>query len=179
MRRFVPLVALTALACHPPAQARLIESWPFDRLLKEADVVVLAKAVSSKDSGEVFKDRAWSVDFAGVDTAFQVEAVLKGEVRGGRLTLLHYRLPAGHTVINGPLLVTFPTKGVNIKSRRVKAYLPPPRYLLFLKRRGDGRYEAVSGQIDPALAVRELHEPGSARSLAEMLGDEGQVRDEP
>jgi hypothetical protein len=179
MRRFVLLVALTTLACLSPAHARLIESWPFDRLLKEADVVVLAKAVSSKDSGEVFKDRAWTVDFAGVDTAFQVEAVLKGEVRGGRLTLLHYRLPAGRTVVNGPLLVTFPTTRLLIKSSRAKTSLAPPRYLLFLKRRGDGRYEAVSGQIDPALAVRELSRPGSARSLAEMLADEGQVRDEP
>lgn len=37
--------------------------------------------------------------------------------------------------------------------------LGPPEYLLFLKRTADGRLEPVSGQIDPALSVREMHRP--------------------
>jgi hypothetical protein len=31
-----------------------------------------------------------------------------------------------------------------------------PEYLLFLKRGKDGRYEPVSGRIDPILSVREM-----------------------
>ena len=32
------------------------------------------------------------------------------------------------------------------------------KYMLFLKRRADGRYEPVSGRIDPARTVRVLYE---------------------
>ena len=38
------------------------------------------------------------------------------------------------------------------------AVLPTPEYLLFLKRLKDGRYEPVSGRIDPAPSVREVSE---------------------
>jgi hypothetical protein len=34
-----------------------------------------------------------------------------------------------------------------------------PEYLLFLKRGKDGRYEPVSGRIDPVLCVREMYWP--------------------
>jgi hypothetical protein len=31
-----------------------------------------------------------------------------------------------------------------------------PQYLAFLKKRPDGRYECVSGHLDPDLSVRQL-----------------------
>jgi hypothetical protein len=37
--------------------------------------------------------------------------------------------------------------------------LGAPEYLLFLKLRKDGRYEPVSGRVDPEFSVRELHAP--------------------
>jgi len=40
-----------------------------------------------------------------------------------------------------------------------------PEYLLFLKERKDGRYEAVSGQIDPEFFVRTLFPNGLLRWL--------------
>jgi hypothetical protein len=37
---------------------------------------------------------------------------------------------------------------VNFRTKTMKAGVPPPEYLLFLKRRGDGRYEPVSGRVE-------------------------------
>jgi hypothetical protein len=48
-------------------------------------------------------------------------------------------------------------------------------YLLFLKKRGDGRYEPVSGRIDPLLSVRELFNPYSRGNNAS--GNELKQRD--
>jgi hypothetical protein len=44
-----------------------------------------------------------------------------------------------------------------INGTTFKAGLGPPEYMLFLRLRKDGRYEPVSGEIDPALSIRELH----------------------
>ncbi len=38
-----------------------------------------------------------------------------------------------------------------------------PEYLLFLRKRKDDRYEAVSGQMDSDFFVRALFEPGLLR----------------
>ena len=159
MYRFAPLAILTVVLGLPPAHARLIESWPYERLLKEADVVVIGKAISSMDSKEAFRPKIWSVDFLGVDTTFSVEAVVKGKLDGDELTLLHYRLKPGVYVDDGPLLVSFRMKRMQVNLKTSKLHLARPSYLLFLKKRADGRFEAVSGQIDPELAVREMYRP--------------------
>ncbi len=38
-----------------------------------------------------------------------------------------------------------------------------PEYRIFLRKRKDGRYEAVSGQMDSDFFVRTLFEPGLLR----------------
>ena len=49
-------LALTATA---PAHARRVDSWPSERLLREADLVVVARPVSSSDSGMTATDNFW------------------------------------------------------------------------------------------------------------------------
>jgi hypothetical protein len=82
-----------------------------------------------------------------------------------KLTVLHYRLPDGVEVINGPLLVKFRKDAVTLKGtingKAFKAGLGRPEYMLFLRLRKDGRYEPVSGEIDPILSVRELNRADS------------------
>jgi hypothetical protein len=109
MHRLLLLTGLATLACPALAQARLLPSWPYEKLLKEADVVVIVKAVSSKDTKDVFKDDPWKATFQGVETTFTVEAVLKGKVEGGKLTVLHYKLKPRVKVEDGPGLVSFRT----------------------------------------------------------------------
>jgi hypothetical protein len=162
MARWAIAVALLATGVEPAA-ARLIPSWPYDKLFREADLVVLARPVSSADSGEVTKHNSWKVDFVGVNTKFEARAVLKGKLEGGRLTVLHHRLPDGVAVVNGPLLVSFRLRGLFITTNTAKVGLGRPDYLLFLKKRADGRYEPVSGPVDPELSVREVMPPLPAK----------------
>ena len=84
----------------------------------------------------------WKVEFLGVTTTFEVSHVLEGKT----LKVLHFRLKGDVRVKNGPDLVDFRTKGFNIRTKTMKAGVGPPEYLLFLKRRDDGRYEPVSGK---------------------------------
>jgi hypothetical protein len=158
MHRIVLLAAVIA-ATSSPAHARGLEPWPYKRLLKEADAVVIGRPLSVADSGEVTKDNLWKAEFVGVNTTFHIEAVLKGEVEGDKLRVLHYRLKPGVLIDDGPLLVSFRQHATDLSTREVKVSLGRPGYLLFLKRRADGRYEPLSGQTDPALSVREMYKP--------------------
>jgi hypothetical protein len=167
MHRLAPLVILAAVTWPPSAPARGLESWPYRRLLKEADVVVVATALSSADAGESTRDNLWQAELVGVNTTFAVEAVLKGKLEGDRLRVLHYRLRPGVLIEDGPLLVSFRTGGLTLTTKGAKVALSRPSYLLFLKAGKDGRYEPVSGRTDPALSVREMYKP-----LPEELGAE-------
>lgn len=145
-----------------PASARLIENWPYERLFKEADLVVIAKAADTTDTKDRFSTKSWKVEFIGQDTQFVAESILKGKLGADKkLTVLHYRLPEGVQIINGPLLVKFRKDGVPLKGTingsAFKAVIGLPDYMLFLRLRPDGRYEPVSGEIDPVLSIRELH----------------------
>jgi hypothetical protein len=145
----------------PPALARQIESWPYARLFKEADLIVIATAERTSDTKDRPKTRRW--ELVRQVTVFSVHRTLKGKVEGPTVRVLHFRLPRGKLAEDGPLLVSFRTKSRVIKrvvdGAREEVQLSKGEYLLFLKARNDGRYEPVSGQIDPVLSVRELSQP--------------------
>ena len=149
---------MTVVALRPHmAEARALESWPYERLLKEADLVVIAEAVSMADAGETTKDNIWNVEFIGVVTKFKVRTVLKGKYEDDRLDVLHFRLPKDVLINNGPCLVSFRLEGIKFRTpKTVKMGAAKPEYLLFLKKGKCGRYEPLSGRIDPILSVREL-----------------------
>src|SRR5690349_4814950 len=151
----VLLVALFASA----AVGRRIESWPYERLFKEADLVVIATPQRTEDTSERLKT-GWKVDLLGKNTSFKIRSTLKGKVAGEAITVLHYRAPEGRLFVNGPLLLSIRTEEPLVKGREKRA-THRPEYLLFLRARPDRRFEPVSGQIDPALSVRELRVPDS------------------
>jgi hypothetical protein len=160
MRRSILLAAAATLTLFSHrAGARALPSWPYERLLKEADVVVIAKASSVTDTGETTRDNPWKAEFVGLNTTFEVQATLKGTVENDKLQVLHYRLKPDVLINNGPTLVSFRLRGMTITTKEAKVELGKPSYLLFLKKRKDRRYEPVSGQVDPALSVREMYRP--------------------
>lgn len=150
-----------------PVRARLIALWPYERLFREAEVIVIASALFSEEAADVSPHTPpLGERFAGVNTTLEVQQVLKGAMKNKTFQLLHFKLvdvvkraepTAGVVeVLDGPLLVTF--RG----ARKASGLWPEasPHYLLFLKKRLDGRFEPVSGQYDPQLSVRELSAPG-------------------
>ena len=161
-----------------PVQARLLESWPYDKLLKHADLVVFATAVKTEAAADEPPEHSWNFELVAQTTTFKVSHALKGEAAGGHLKVLHFKfgeLKKGvepnvlaYIVEDGPLLVAFRTKSVTVKAEGAPedVVLRTPEYLLFLKRANGGRYEPVSGPIDPALSVKEVSAP-----LGKVLGD--------
>jgi hypothetical protein len=161
-RKMFPLALVASTLCSV-AHARLMQLWRYDNLMKEADLVVIATPLRGKDVADRFKLDYFDTTFCGVETEFKPESVIKGNMAGKTLTLLHFRLSApipndGSLRINDdPLLVSFrlPVPGGLTK---MKEWVDKVDYMLFLKKRADGRYEAVSGQVDPALAIKQLGE---------------------
>jgi hypothetical protein len=157
---FVSMAGVIALSV--PAHARLIPSWPYERLFREADLVVIAIAEETNDTKDRFSAEGWKVEFVGQDTRFAAKSILKGKLGDEKkFTVLHHRLPDRVKIVNGPSLVKFRdgTESLEgtINGNAFKAEMGRPEYMLFLRLRKDGRYEPVSGEIDPALSVRELH----------------------
>lgn len=137
---------------------RLIENWPYDRLFREADVVVIAVAEKTAETQDRFDPKIWTTQFIGQSTTFVVASTLKGKAEK-KLEVLHYKVPPNALLENGPLLVTFRTEPIRIERPNLQARFGPPEYLLFLKRLPDGRLAPVSGAIDPELSVREIYSP--------------------
>ena len=172
MRTSMKICGLAILvSLYPPTQAwpRKVESWPYDRLMTEADLVVIAHAVSSAACQDKWRESLFqNVKFQGVETTFKVSALLKGK-SPATLKMLHFRLKNRVLPNDGPGLVTFLRKPVLLQVRHDEqglqqfrqSLVSPPEYLLYLRRRQDGRYEAVSGQVDPKFSVRALfHQSG-------------------
>jgi hypothetical protein len=159
MRRLT-VVAVLAVLLAPAATsgARLNPSWPYKKLLKEADLVVIAEATATADTKDRFRERGVKVEYIGVETTFDVKLALKGKAPD-ELKVLHFRRPKGVGVANGHRAVTFHREEPVIITESIKALLGRPQYLLFLKKGKDGRYEPVSGRTDPVYSVREMHSP--------------------
>jgi hypothetical protein len=155
--------AVALVVPAPRASARALPDWPYDKLFKEADLVVVAEAKGAEDCDDRPTDPGMKDDFQGRTSTLEVRGTLKGKAAGAEVNVLHFRLRDGVRIENGPCLVAFRTASVGVTlPRGGKVELSRPHYLLFLKQRKDGRYEPVSGEYDPALSVREMYIPSGA-----------------
>src|SRR6266481_7572707 len=127
--------------------ARIAQSWTYEEMFNKADLVVLARFVSSEDTNErsVLKENLpQPVDVLGVISRFDTCLILKGPKDVTKFELHHYKLN-GPPVGNGPALI------------RVTAGRQPA-FLMFLVKETNGRYVPVTGQSDPAVfSVLELN----------------------
>jgi hypothetical protein len=161
MRLFVWIIVISVAA--PAAHARVVALWPYDRLFKEADVIVIAAAIQTVDTDAHPAYRDWMPYLVGQRTTFTIDCVVKGTPPDGPLALNHFRFKDGGPVPpNAPMLVVFRTKPMVIRGDgKTTADMPvgTPRYLLFLKRNTDGSLEPIAGEVDPALSVKEIYPP--------------------
>jgi hypothetical protein len=171
VKRF-PLAVVCAgcLLLYPSgASARLTRKWTYDQLLQKADLVVLAVAVRTDPTDDKPPDHSWPRELVAQNTTFKVRGTLKGKAdAGAAIKVLHFKFggpkkgvdPGGleFGLLGTPSLVGFRTEPVTVKAGK-DAHVLPPEYLLFLKRLEDGRYEPVTGRLDPALSVRQVSGP--------------------
>jgi hypothetical protein len=137
--------------------------WSEAELFRESDLVVIAEAQETQSSKDKFPSQFYTsqAGFEGIVTGFWVKLALKGKESAPVIRVLHFKLiPGSYEVplINGPSLVSFATEPVEVSFKGGKAK-QKPSYLLFLKKMTDGRYEPVTGQIDPDDSVREMYWP--------------------
>src|SRR5205809_456046 len=127
-----PLVV--ALAVLPMGAARVtaraIENWPYDRLFKEADLIIIAEATATTDTCEILEVPGWTAKFYGVNTKFAVKHVLKGSSDAESVTVFHLRLDKDVQIKNGPLLITFRTKSGTIPLKEGKPGIHKLEYVL-------------------------------------------------
>jgi hypothetical protein len=170
------ITALFLLLCLSSTWGRALPDWPYEKLLAESDLVVIAEPMLCSDTKDVFERPDHSKDdYTGMNTSFEIRSVLKGSPQTKKCEVLHFRYSDKvGAVANGALFVRFRLQGRSFKGQIVPETKegPPhagiqvyrseakPDYLLFLKRRPDGRYEPVTGQYDAALSCREIRDAG-------------------
>lgn len=128
---------------------RVSTRLPYDELTRQADLIVIATPLSVRDTGQKttipgIRRGNDPVPAIGMETTFDVVAVLKGDSGGKKIVLYHLREENPPKVsANGPALASFdPGK--------------KKRYLLFLKHEKDDQYSPAAGQLDPADTVKDL-----------------------
>jgi hypothetical protein len=151
MKTLLPALSLIFLCTT--VFAREHEFWSYDRLAKEADLIVIATPISTRDTAErttlpgierVDANKVRSaIPAIGVETTFTTLAVLKGDAKIAKVVFHHLREAAPKLSLDGPGLVAFDSK-------------EKKRFLLFLKREPDGRYAPLTGQTDPDGSVKVL-----------------------
>ena len=131
-----------ALLRQPSEQPhrRIKPCWSYKMMHEQADLVVIAKPISTTGTSEraVLPNISPDVHVVGVQTEFNVRVVLKGETATKKIVLHHYRLASVENgrVRGAPHLVSF-----DGEQRQC--------CLLFLKKETDGRYAPLTGQTDP------------------------------
>jgi hypothetical protein len=134
----IAVAVLLTFALASLTQARIIESLSYPDLFDKADLVVIAKVISTQDTTERAQIIGLPGQFVGLSTEFEIRVVMKGDKNMKECVLHHYRLLNPKQRIKaGPMLACFDPK-------------QRTRFLLFLRREADGRYSPVSGQVDPA-----------------------------
>ncbi len=170
MPRYWFSILLLWFICAAPCFARPVRFWPYEKLVAESDVVAIVEPVENMPAPDAFSGYSYghpTNDFAATDTRFQIHAVFKGDATYG-LTVLHFSYSTNVTSIDdGASFIQFYTGPLQYEERAVKDGKPvggitvfhqQPIWIVFLKRRGDGRFEPVTGQYDSAYSFRELHE---------------------
>lgn len=146
------LLAIAIMLCSiSPSQSRLAVVLSYQELIDRSDLVVIATPMAKTADTE---ERAFlpnivrqdnngkqiEVESIGVETAFKIAAVLKGDAAVKQFILHHYREANPPDIqLNGPSLVFFDPSDLSTRHS----------YLLFLVREADGRFAPTGGQTDP------------------------------
>jgi hypothetical protein len=142
------------------ALARPIREWTQQELFDEADVVLVVTAGEPRKTDnsdgflpEYLQQYESELEVKSVLKVKDEEPAFKKVLDKKTIKFVHfrYRQDSKLPLANGPSFAVMGTTSLaNGKPTR------PPQYLLYLRRRKDGRYEPVSGNMDPADSIIRL-----------------------
>ena len=151
--------------------ARLFTALSYEELSQQCDAIFICSFMSAREVDEAIDDPDFAdddeEDFDVFASEFRVLASLKGD-KIKSIEVVHYRYSS--SVVrpdNGPSFVDFSAPPYPVErpraGRRTAPVEPPPdpksvEYLLFLKKRPDGKYIPFGGQMDPGLSIRRIEE---------------------
>src|SRR5271166_2977313 len=102
------------------SDARPVPVLSFEELFKDAEVVVVANAVSTADAGKDIKNKKNDEYRVAILTTLNVIQAVKGEHKDAKLVVFHYRFTKRRRgLVNGPCYINFDTskeKAINIKT---------------------------------------------------------------
>jgi hypothetical protein len=142
MKIGIVIICLSAFPIVSPG--RLVQIMSDEEMRKRADLVAVARPVSTRDTAEVtvLTNIGRQMRVLGRETKFQVQRVEKGDTNLTEFVLHHCRLAdPGLLSINGPEFLNFAGRRTN------------DSFLVYLVLEGHGRFAPVSGQTDPAPSV--------------------------
>jgi hypothetical protein len=166
-------VALVTILINTSTVARLVTSWPYDELFTKADLVAVVEVLYSERTSDVFVGDTYGraqTEFEAFNTRFNVLSSLKTTADApGQLTVLHFTYSRHAKLItNGASFIRFPIGVVGYEKRELRDGTPTgrveqvfqhrPKWLAFLKRRADGRFEPLTGQYDASQSFKELYD---------------------
>jgi hypothetical protein len=142
------ILCLALVAFNFSSHARILQPLSNVELMAASDLVVVGRPIETKDLNETnslgfSSTKLFQSRFRGVETTFKVSEILKGTPASDQIVLHHYRFETEWgSPPNGPTLMEFRPGNTN-------------EYLLYLKDDGANRYAPTSGQIDPALEIKQ------------------------
>ena len=133
------LAIIIVIATAYTVNARGLKNWTYQELLEKSDLVAIATPISTKDTEEIWVAEASPIGCTaiGVETQFNVSAILKGDKSLKKIILHYYKIgyALNNGIFNGPLLLS-----IDLTQKQ--------EYLMFLIREKDGRYAPTVGQVD-------------------------------
>lgn len=151
------LSVLLLVVLSLPLSARGVRAWTQQELFDESDFVAIvtsAKPVPVPNTHDfVTNDSAMSDYLQQHESKLEVLAVLKGDQRPQSVILVHFlkRRDIDWEMGNGPSYVwmgrTTLSQANGLASERL------PRYLVYLRKGRDGKYEPTTGNMDPADSI--------------------------
>ncbi len=144
-----------------PSVARPVRDWTQQELFDEADTVVVATSSEPRKTEnsdaflpEYLQQYESELDVESVLKSKEGEPVIQDKAKKKGIKFVHFRYRADlkSTLGNGPSFAVMGTAAVSV------AHGAPtkPQYLLYLRKRKDGRYEPVSGNMDPVDSIVRL-----------------------
>lgn len=159
IKNVVSLVIVIGICTAREGLTRPIQDWSYDKMSKEADIVVIATPVAQQYTGKethlprIRRDNE-RIKVLGLETTFEISVCFSGDVAQkdrSTIVLYHYRFKNPKTNRNVPMAAQL----LRLNPEK------EAQYLMFLKQTDNGRYVPVSGQVDPAYAVEKLQQKKS------------------